>query len=205
MKVNSEKRNWIVEIFKSKYPFLSIEDIEDFLTICTYREVKNKEIVIHSGEKSKTLIFILDGTFRGYFLNKENEEMNIFLRQNPTFFGSPDSLFSDKPTHFNIESILASKILVLNITDFEELAFRSAPIFHMYLNEIKSQLGNLVARIESLIDKQPQERYEQLLYTNPKLFQTAFNKHIANFLGITPVSLSRIIKRIKNQPNTESK
>lgn len=204
MKINTEKKNWIIDIFKTKYPFLSLEDIEEFLSICTYREVKNKEIIIHNGEKSKTLIFILDGTFRGYFLNKENEEMNIFLRQNPTFFGTPDSLFSDKPTHFNIEAILAAKILVLNIADFEELAFKSSSIFQMYLNEIKSQLGNLVSRIESLIDKQPQERYEQLLFTNPKLFQTAFNKHIANFLGITPVSLSRIIKRIKNQPRNEA-
>ncbi|MCP9769035.1 Crp/Fnr family transcriptional regulator [Lacihabitans sp. LS3-19] len=200
MQINQEKKDWISGILKDKYPFLSLEEIEIFLSICTYKEIKNKEIVIKSGDTSKTLLFILDGTFRGYFINKENEEINIFLRQNPTFFGCHDSLFADKPTQFTIESILPAKILLLDLSNFENLAFENAGIFKMYINEIKSQISNVISRIESLIDKQPQERYEELLKKNPKLFQTAFNKHIANFLGITPVSLSRIIKRTKDQP-----
>ena len=52
-----------------------------------------------------------------------------------------------------------------------------------------------------LIDKSPEERYDALLQQSPQFFQTAFNKHIANYLGITPVSLSRIIRR-KNKSNT---
>jgi CRP-like cAMP-binding protein len=200
MQISQEKRNWIIDILKTKYSFIKEEEIDIFLGICSYKEIKNKEIVIPNGDISKTLLFILDGTFRGYFTNKENEEINIFLRQNPTFFGCPDSLFSEKPTHFTIEAILPAKILLLDLLEFEHLAFQHFGIFKMYINEIKSQLGNVIARVESLIDKQPQERYEELLKKNPKLFQTAFNKHIANFLGITPVSLSRIIKRTKDQP-----
>jgi len=46
-----------------------------------------------------------------------------------------------------------------------------------------------------LIDKMPEKRYEQLIETHPQFFQKAYNKHIANYLGITSVSLSRIIKR----------
>jgi CRP-like cAMP-binding protein len=201
MLAKSIKSNWIYEIFKGKYPFLSDSDIELFLSICKYLEVKNKEVIIKNGEKSKKIIFILEGTFRGYYTNQSNEEINIFLRQNPTFFGAVDSLFSDKKTHFTIEAILPAKILTLDIEEFEALAFNNKPILMLYMNEIKSQVTSLVNRIEWLIDKHPQERYEELLRKNPRLFQTAFNKHIANFLGITPVSLSRIIKRIKNQPS----
>ena len=50
-----------------------------------------------------------------------------------------------------------------------------------------------------MIDKSPEERYEELLQQSPQFFQTAFNKHIANYLGITAVSLSRIIRRKSNQ------
>jgi FixJ family two-component response regulator len=51
-------------------------------------------------------------------------------------------------------------------------------------------------RIEESLTKLPVERYINLLNKNPELFQKVFNKHIANYLGITPVSLSRIRKRI---------
>ena len=62
---------------------------------------------------------------------------------------------------------------------------------------LQENIQTLVFRVESLIDKLPEERYEELLERSPQFFQTAFNKHIANYLGITPNSLSRIIKRRK--------
>lgn len=194
------KNSDIKEIIQEKYPFLDNNDINDLLAIGTLKQVKNKEIIISAGTKSRILFFILKGTFRGYFLNKEREEMNIFLRQAPSFFGPTDSLFDDIPTKFNIEAILPATILIFDIDELEKLAFKNYAIFRLYIMETKSHIQNLVYRIESLIDKQPQERYEDLLKKNPKLFQAAFNKHIANFLGVTPVSLSRIMKRIKNNP-----
>lgn len=188
------------EILIKAYPVLSIEDAHALLSISTYMEVKNKEVIIRAGERSKMFFFILEGTFRGYYLNKQDEEVNIFLRQDPCFFGPPDSLTADQPTKFTLESILPAKILLFNINDLETLAYERPNIFKLYVAELKAHLQNLVYRIESLIDKQPQERYEDLLAKHPKLFQAAFNKHIANFLGVTPVSLSRIMKRLKNSP-----
>lgn len=192
--------HFVIDTLMQAYPILKIEDAQALLSISTYMEVKNKEIIIKAGERSKMFLFILEGTFRGYFYNKQDEEVNIFLRQNPCFFGTPDSLIGDQETRFTIESILPSKILLFNINDLEALALQNPIIFKLYTNELKLHLKGLIFRLEGMIDKQPQERYEELLKINPKLFQAAFNKHIANFLGITPVSLSRIIKRIKNTP-----
>lgn len=190
----------IYDIFKKKYQFLTDEAIAKLLSISTYKYVKNKEIIIREGESKKIFFFILDGTFRGYFINKNQEEINIFLRVSPSFFGSTDTLFENKTTRFTFESILDSKILLFDFDEFETLALQNPLLLQVYLTELKSNHQNLIYRLESLIDKQPQERYLDLLKQHPKLFQSAFNKHIANFLGVTPVSLSRIMKRIKNTP-----
>jgi len=51
-------------------------------------------------------------------------------------------------------------------------------------------------RIASFITQSPEERYLQLLQTGKDILQRMPQHYIANFLGITPVSLSRIRKRL---------
>ena len=47
----------------------------------------------------------------------------------------------------------------------------------------------------SRIKDKPQKRYAELIKTSPKILQRIPQHYIASYLGITPVSLSRIRKR----------
>ena len=51
----------------------------------------------------------------------------------------------------------------------------------------------------SLSSDKPEERYLKLIKNNPDIFQRVQQKYIANFLGISPESLSRIRNRIVNK------
>ena len=48
----------------------------------------------------------------------------------------------------------------------------------------------------SLSSEKPEERFQNLITKQPDLFQRVPQKYIANFLGISPESLSRIRNRI---------
>ena len=48
----------------------------------------------------------------------------------------------------------------------------------------------------SLSSEKPEERFQNLIKKQPNLFQRVPQKYIANFLGISPESLSRIRNRI---------
>jgi CRP-like cAMP-binding protein len=48
----------------------------------------------------------------------------------------------------------------------------------------------------SLSSDKPEERFQNLLKKQPDLFQRVPQKYIANFLGVSPESLSRIRNRI---------
>ena len=48
----------------------------------------------------------------------------------------------------------------------------------------------------SLSSDKPEERFNNLIKKQPDLFQRIPQKYIANFLGISPESLSRIRNRI---------
>ena len=151
-----------------------------------------------SGDRSKRAFFILKGMVRGYMINDKGEEKNLFLRPEHTITGAPDSMFDDVATKYTFETIQETHVLIFPFTDIETLSTQHMSIARVYIEALKENLQTLLFRIESLVNMTPEERYEALFERSPELFQTAFNKHIANYLGITPVSLSRIIKRRQN-------
>lgn len=194
MNVNEQHK-----ILTETFVFLTKQDIEQLLAIAQYKCYQNKEVIIKSGENTKKIFFTLKGMVRGYFINKKGEEKNIFLRPEHTITGAPESLFQNKSTKYTFEAILETHLLVFNFNDFLELAESNFRITNLYIKGLQENIQTLIGRVEMMIDKSPEERYEALLKQSPQFFQTAFNKHIANYLGITPVSLSRIIRRKSKQ------
>jgi CRP-like cAMP-binding protein len=187
-------------ILKQTYPYLNDSDIATLLTNGEYRNCQNRTVIIRKGEKTKRVFFTLSGMVRGYFINEKGEEKNIFLRPKHTLTGAPDTLFSNLPTKYTFEAILETHILIFDFNEFQNLTKIHPNLTQVYIDALQENVQTLILRVESLIDKSPEERYDALLQQNPQFFQTAFNKHIANYLGITPVSLSRIIRR-KIKPN----
>lgn len=186
---------------KTTYPFLTNEDVEALLEISQYRIFRNKEVLIKSGQNNQISFFILKGMVRGYFINKKGEEKNIFLRPEHTISGAPECLFNDRSTKYTFESILETEILVFKYDELKALGRKYPNLIQVNFEALQENVLTLISRVESLIDLTPEERYEALLERSPQFFQTAFNKHIANYLGITAVSLSRIIKRRSKSNN----
>ena len=188
----------IANKLKMQFPFMANDEIALFLSICTLKNYKAKEAILDINGNNRNFAIVLTGVIRGYFVNKEGVERNVILRPEGTAFGAPEALSASTDSKYAFETILDSTLLIFNLEGLEALAKRYSGIFDMYIWGLKENLHILNYRIESMIDLTPEERYQDLLEKHPHFFQTVFNKHIANFLGITPVSLSRIIARIKN-------
>lgn len=188
-----------LSILQHTFPFLEAEDMDLLLKYGKYKRVANKEIIIPQGESQKSIFFILSGMARGYYVMPSGDEKNLFIRPENTFTGAPDSLFSETPTRYTFEAIQETHLLVFRFEDIESLAKTHPNITQVYISALKENLQTMLYRVESLVLNTPEERYESLLERSPEFFKNAFLKHIANYLGITPVSLSRIMKRRRNK------
>lgn len=182
------------------FSFLNSSDIDIFLEICHYKTFKSKETIFQAGSTTRKVMFVLSGFIRGYVINSEGIEKNIVLRGDGKFSSVPEWLFTNMPTKYTFDALLDTELLMFNIQDFEALAKKNPALFDLYCLALKENLSIIGYRLESMILLSPEERYKDLLEKNPQLFQSAFNKHIANFLGITPVSFSRMLKRLKDNP-----
>ena len=187
----------IKQILKTTYPFLSDDDVSLLLSIGEYVELKSRTNIIKAGKIDDRMFFILEGMVRGYYINPEGEEINVFLRPEHTQTGAPDSLFKKSPTKYNFETVVQSHLLLFSFKKIEALAKTNTSIAKLQIAGLQETVQTLIFRVESLVDKLPEERYDELIEKKPQFINTALNKHIANYLGITPNSLSRILKRKK--------
>ena len=66
------------------------------------------------------------------------------------------------------------------------------------MNQLSERFIAYTEYFLSRIKESPEKRYISLLEKRPELVRRVPDHYIASFLGITPVSLSRIKKRIKS-------
>ncbi|MBK8053394.1 MAG: Crp/Fnr family transcriptional regulator [Saprospiraceae bacterium] len=170
--------------------------VEMLIEISSYIVVPAKTRILDFGNSERKAFYIIEGFFRGAYKDEKGVEFNIMLRRSNTFNLNVEHLVNDNPATYSFEAIMDSKILLFDFVEFENLALKKKKFTKLYIKILKENMIIMQYRIEESLTKLPVERYINLLNKNPELFQKVFNKHIANYLGITPVSLSRIRKRI---------
>jgi len=68
-----------------------------------------------------------------------------------------------------------------------------------YIHILKDIANILFYRVEALTTMSAKERYLSLLKLDPAFIDKVYSKHLADYLGITPVSFSRILNEINKE------
>lgn len=180
----------------SGMPELSDANKQTCRQLFTPRHYHRKDTLLNSGEVWRNVFFIVEGALRLFYSTTDGREFNkgfYFERQ----FAWPIAPFArHEPSRFTIAALEDTDLLV---ADFQG--------FMRWLQQIDRWQGFALAHAESLAEEKVLREEEFLLdsaeqrYIN---FTTEFadqlgripDYHIASYLGITNVSLSRIKKKI---------
>ncbi len=162
------------------------------------RSIRKKRRFVSHSRVCNEVGFILNGSFR-FFFDKDGVEIsNYFCFQNE-FISSYRSFLKIETGLINIEAMQYSLVICFSYDSIQELLTNSRIVLKM------ERFGRMVAeyliccydeRVVSFVTQTPEERYRILLENGNDLLQRIPQHYIANYLGITPVSLSRIRKRI---------
>jgi CRP-like cAMP-binding protein len=158
------------------------------------REIPSKTILLHEGEISAQFFFVKKGCLRIWF-NKDGKDITFqffFERQGVS---SIDSLLSNKPSIFTIESIEPSVLITLSKEHFEQLHQFYPDLKDGFQEILFQRFRNYATLFLSMIKDTPRERYEDLIRNHPEIIKRVPQHYIASYLGITPISLSRIRNR----------
>lgn len=164
---------------------------EKFRDIFVEREITLKTVLLQEGEISNHVHFIKKGCLRQWF-NKDGKDITFQFFFEGQAVASIDSFISNKPSIFTIESIEPSIILSISKDSFEQLQIMYPEFKSGFQEILYYRFRNYAQLFLSHIKDTPKERYADLINNHPEIIYRVPQHYIASYLGITPVSLSRI-------------
>jgi CRP-like cAMP-binding protein len=180
---------------KEKYEFLKMEDLMELINICKFQSIPKNEHFINAGDATKKVGFIISGLIRFYHL-KDGEEYNIIFKKEFEMASSFESIILNQPSSYSFEALENTQMMVFDYAEMEELFAQNHQLERFGRYFIQQELAQAVKIYEGHLFFSPEERYLKFIEKYPDLMNRVPLKHLSSFLGITPVSLSRIRKRI---------
>jgi len=173
-------------------------ELEVVLKHFEHKNLKKKTTLLHAGKTANEVYFIVNGCMR-LFCEKDGEELSTYFFTEQMFAGSYSSFISRKPSQHSIETLEDCQVLTLSYQALQELYVVFPKMNEFIRKSIEERFVVVHDLFTSYILNSPEERYLSLLKDRPDLLNRIPQHQIASFLGITPVSLSRIRNRVSKK------
>ena len=163
------------------------------------RQFDRNAHVVLPGQISHKVLFVSGGLLRFYYVDSNGFESNkAFVSANE--FAAPLAAFHlGLPVSYGVQALEVTNLLAANYGEFVAL-FDSAPVFDRLGRKLAEYLLiRKERRTRSFLQQDAAERYADFVREYPDLVDRVPQYHIASYLGISEVSLSRL-KRARIGP-----
>lgn len=157
------------------------------------KECKRNEFLKIAGSTDTRIYFIENGSVR-IFMTDENEERIIRFGYTGNIIVSLDSFLSGKPSDLYIQAIKKTTVKIASKNDFYAFIQSGEEEMKFWMKVLEDLVLQQLEREKDLLTNAPVERYKRVLKRSPQLFQEVPNKYIANYLRMSPETLSRLKK-----------
>ena len=178
--------NKIDEIF-----LLPLTEKDLLLSLFERVEAKKGEILINADKIEHQIYFIEKGIARAY-VDAAKGQTTIWFGEEGDIILSYLSFFKDKPGYESIELLENSILYRISSKAIKTLFSQNIQLANWGRKFLEQELLKTEERFMSLQFKTATERYKDLMAQHPSILQRVPLGHIASYLGITQVSLSRI-------------
>lgn len=159
------------------------------------RNVEKGEKIIREGDVVEEVAFIISGVLKAVYIDQYGKE-KVYC------FGYIPGEAAISVTHLGtgiksictVEAISESVVLCVPMTCLIKLTKDNLDVARIYNKMLSMSLKKVIEHNRILSDYEVQERYQWFLETYPGLFELVRKKDVASFLGMTPESLSRVLK-----------
>ncbi len=169
--------------------------IERIKATFTREEFPAKSLLIKEGALAKKLFYIETGACRCWFDTDDGKEVTMNFGFEGSFVSSMETIISNEPSWYSIETLEPTIAYSIPISKFKEEKETSKELQIFFGEFVEKRLLYYQKLFVTRIKNNPEKRYHELLAQHPEIIRRVPQHYIASFLGITPVSLSRIRNR----------
>ncbi|WP_340199499.1 Crp/Fnr family transcriptional regulator [Ascidiimonas sp. W6] len=174
------------------------EDLQLFTSKLNEISVAKGKFLLQPGTHVKHEYFVISGCLKAYYLDaKGNRNIIQFAIEN-WWVGDFDAFYNHLPSKLYIEAIEDSKLLAINYHNLQD-TLKQAPIFERYFRIlVTAAFISMRKRIISSLGKTIEVRYLEFCENYPNIEDRVPNYQIANYLGVSAESISRIRRKLRS-------
>ncbi|EPG75500.1 cyclic nucleotide-binding domain protein [Leptospira fainei serovar Hurstbridge str. BUT 6] len=160
------------------------------------KRIPAKTVLIQKGEITKTIYIVKKGCLRVWFDDEGKDITIAFIFENTPVA----SLYSYRgkgiTSAFILESLEPTELYFITGQDAERIYRENEGVVEYLLEFAMERFDAYMVLFLSRIRDSPEQRYLNLVKQKPDILARVPQHYIASYLGITPVSLSRIRNRV---------
>lgn len=178
-------------------PELTDADWHPLVEVLRPRHLVRGEHFVQAGEYRPELALLLTGSCRLYYPRPDGEERTTYFFFENHLLGDYPGCLTGQPSQFSIQALTDTALVAFDYGVLRQL-YDERPVYERFGRLVAEYhlLGTNARLVEHLL-LSPEERYRALLTSGKTKILERIPQHlIANYLGVTPVSLSRIRGRV---------
>lgn len=155
-------------------------------------EFKKGQFIVSEQSICRNIYYLKLGIIKFYFINAEGKEVIFRFFTEQSLFTSLESFILQKPTAHMMLTLEPAIVEYISKQDLDELCAKHHSISKLNTYMLSMAATNMIRRFSELMSDRSSARYNNFVLENSQLMQRISLGDLANYLGITQVSLSRI-------------
>jgi CRP/FNR family transcriptional regulator, cyclic AMP receptor protein len=184
---------------------LTASEQAHFVSLLKVRRLLARQYLVQQGDVCQYESYVCKGFLRSFYVDEKGNDHTLHFAMEDWWISDSTSFHLQVPATRNIVALESSVLLQIGKKDLEQL-YEDIPAFERFWRIMEQKAGiSQDQRILNNISMSGAERYEALITKYPTLEQRLPQRHIASYLGITPVFLSQIRKNAARPDRPEIK
>jgi CRP-like cAMP-binding protein len=180
----------------AKHIRLDKDETDFFVSLLEYKSIKRKGYLLRPGEICRTENFIIKGCMRTYTIDHNGFDHILMFGIEDWWVGDLFSFLTKTTSNYFIDALEDTEVLQITKENLD-LLYEKVPKFERFFRVIiQNAFIAQQRRINQNLSYTAEQRYLDFIKRFPFMEQRIPQKQIAAFLGITPVFLSMLRRRL---------
>lgn len=187
----------ILKKYMKSFTTLSEEEQQLILSELQIEEYKKGTVLLRQGDVPSKCYFVLKGCVRQHCIDEAGREVTSNFYTEEQAIANFNHHKQDKSSPHTLTCLEDCIVVVGDLYSEKDMYKKYSQLEEMTRQMIEYNFGEVQEELTLFIASTPEERYKSLLQKHPHLIHRVPQYQLASYLGITPESLSRIKKRLK--------
>lgn len=190
----------VVEQLANRYTKITIKEdvLSQLAALGEFVEFAANELIVAAGDDENKLYLLIDGLIRKYYLDYQGNDLTHQFLESGQVFSTQHVVFSGQ-VMCNFEALESCKMVCFDYERIQALMKKEPLLTQVYIGILEETLRIKLLREAALLAESATERYIKLKAEISDIDQRVNHGYIASYIGVTPVSLSRIRRTLREE------